>query len=175
MYKEVSMILSTDFALLLGHMSHWHFFLLFCIFSFTLSISLMVGAHSVLEHDFPVVFMWKRKAGASRALEILRKDSKTNGRNSEPWADMCSAWGISSLGTSHNLENSKGLSRTQCLLKFQAYSRNWKKVSSQSWMCLQLMWDWIPLSDASFKLNLVSLSGSSVEKVLKNKGFLPKS
>lgn len=44
----------------------------------------MVGAHSVLQHDFPMVFMWKTKAGAGRALEILSKDSETDGRNPEP-------------------------------------------------------------------------------------------
>lgn len=44
----------------------------------------MVGAHSVLQHDFSMDFMREGKAEAGRALKILSKDSETDGRNSEP-------------------------------------------------------------------------------------------
>lgn len=76
------MILSNELALLLGDTSRCQFFLLFCVFCFSVSISLMVGAHSVLQHDFSMDFMRERKAGADRALKILSKDSETEGTRS---------------------------------------------------------------------------------------------
>lgn len=74
----------------------------------------------------------------------------------------------------NNLGNSKGMSRSQGLWMSQAYGRNWKNFQARaecvsSWCEVEYHYQ-----DASFKLNLAALQGSSVEEVLKNWEFLSK-
>lgn len=172
----MSMILSNEFAFLLGDMST------LTIFPFSLQFFLQfkhlpdggstLCASARLSHSFYVEKEGRSKQSAWNP-EQRQQDGWKELRALSRHVQCMRDFQFRDISV-NNLGNSKGLSKSQSLLKFQAYGRNWKKVSSHSWMCLHLMWDWISLSDASFKLNLVSLWGTSVEKVLKNEEFLQK-
>lgn len=123
------MILSNEFTLLLGDTSRWQFFLLFCVFCFSLSISLMVGAHSVLQHDFPWILWGKGRREQTEHLKSWAKTARRKELGALSRHLQCMRDFQVRDTSVNNLGNSKGMSRSQGLWMSQAYGRNWKKRS----------------------------------------------
>lgn len=134
---------STKYAYLLWHISLWLFFLLLCIFCISLTSPLLweytqlVCASAQLFLGFCIENEGRSGCShscqwqpwGSRALEILSKDSETDGNEHVALNRRvhCSSnfqfrdISVNSLG------NFKGLSRSQSLLMLQTYGRNLKK------------------------------------------------
>lgn len=136
-------------------------YLILTIFPFILhflhqfSISLIVGTHSAglcFSTTFPWFLYWERRkeqAQPQLPMAALREQSTWNPeqRQGDRWnehvglnrhAQCASDFQFRDISV-NSLGNFKGLSRSQSLLMLQTYGRNLKKVSSQNWMCLQLM------------------------------------